>query len=537
MKKIKMILAGTLVFAMLFGLAACGRPSNTGADAERITVRLAAPQHPFVENFDTNLYKLWLEEQTGLNIEITWLSAEDAERIVRLGLATGEGLPDAFVGFGQFDLFNNYNLQRFGEMGAIIPLNDLIARYGVHLQSAWDELAGLNLESLMTMPNGNIYYMPSFGSSLIRRYIHNLMWVNQGWLDALGLDVPTTTEEFRNMLYAFKTGDPNGNGIADEIPLAGTEEFYSKHVYDFLFNAFIYNDARHDRLLLENGVVGFAPIRDEWREALKFMRGLYVDGLMSTFSFTQSNQQHIQMANDPRDILGAFASPGITFTAMQNSPEVMARYVGIGPLMGPDGARYSTVNISRPRPQGVITSASQHPVEVFKLFDLMLSEYASLFGRYGEPGVDWEFAAEGDISVLGTPATVRIINQLWNVPNNKHLHQIVPHILRPGYSCDSIWDFAETDGEYMNIQAVLLHQGHGPAETVGPLDLTGEEEERVLHIRTDIAAYVTQSIIQFITGQRDIYSNNAWTAYVSEFERLGLAVLLETAQAVVDRRN
>jgi putative aldouronate transport system substrate-binding protein len=377
--------------------------------------------------------------------------------------------------------------------------------------------------------------MPGFSSSLITRHIRHVMWVNKGWLDALGLDAPTTTEEFREMLEAFKYGDPNGNGLPDEIPMAGTEEHYGKQIYDYLFNAFIYNEEKHSRMLLENGAVGFAPVRDEWREALKYMHGLYRDGLFSPFSFTQSNQQQKQMANDPRDILGAVTSPGITFTVQQNSPEIMERYIGIGPLEGPEGARFASVSIPLPKPNGVITSASKHPEEVFKLFDLMLSEEACLMGRYGEPGVDWEKAEPGDISIYGNPATINIINQLWNKPQNKHLCQIAPYISRPKFSGGVTWDGTKTDGEYMNAQAVMLYREHEPREFIGALIFTAEEEENILSIRIDIEAWVKQNIADFITGNRDIGDDGEWDAYIDEFENLGLDILLETAQAAVDR--
>ena len=40
-------------------------------------------------------------------------------------------------------------------------------------------------------------------------------------LDHLGLDMPTTTDEFVEVLRAFKDNDANGNGNPnDEIPLA-----------------------------------------------------------------------------------------------------------------------------------------------------------------------------------------------------------------------------------------------------------------------------------------------------------------------------
>ena len=45
------------------------------------------------------------------------------------------------------------------------------------------------------------------------------MYINQKWLDNLGLDMPTTTDELRDVLQAFREKDPNGNGQTDEIPL------------------------------------------------------------------------------------------------------------------------------------------------------------------------------------------------------------------------------------------------------------------------------------------------------------------------------
>lgn len=34
----------------------------------------------------------------------------------------------------------------------------------------------------------------------------------------MGLEVPETLDDFYDVCMAFKTQDPNGNGIADEIP-------------------------------------------------------------------------------------------------------------------------------------------------------------------------------------------------------------------------------------------------------------------------------------------------------------------------------
>ena len=45
--------------------------------------------------------------------------------------------------------------------------------------------------------------------------------INKTWLDKVGKDVPTTVDEWKECLEAFKeAGDLNGNGKDDEVPYA-----------------------------------------------------------------------------------------------------------------------------------------------------------------------------------------------------------------------------------------------------------------------------------------------------------------------------
>jgi putative aldouronate transport system substrate-binding protein len=71
--------------------------------------------------------------------------------------------------------------------------------------------------------------------------------VYQPWLDALGLEEPETIDEFHEMLLAFKNDDPNGNGVADEIPLSaamGRPYYNNDTALDlYIMNAFTYDDA------------------------------------------------------------------------------------------------------------------------------------------------------------------------------------------------------------------------------------------------------------------------------------------------------
>lgn len=528
---------GLLLLLLLPALSACGSSGDKPEQSAGPTVvRLAAPQNQYIEDFETNAYKLWLEEQTGLRIEMTWIPAKDAEQLVRLALTTGENLPDAYVGFSSYDLFSSYNLQLLGEQGRVLPLDPYIEAYGENLNKLFSELKEYRIREFMQSADGHFYYMPGFSSSTITRY-RQIMWINKGWLESLHLPIPTTTEEFQAVLKAFATQDPNGNGIADEIPLCGSEEMYSKQSYEYLMSAFIYNDEKHYRLLKNDGQLRFAPITEQWRQGLQYMRTLYNEGLISPLSFTQDDRQLGEMATDSRDILGAFTSAGITKTVLQNSPEALERYVGIAPLTGPEGVGTAAVSTPLPKANGVITSACKNPEAVFRLFDLMLSEEACLRGRYGEKGVDWDFAKPGDISIYGTPATIKILNQIWNTPQNKHLMQIVPYVSRPKFSGGVTWDGNTTDGEYMNAQAALQYVGSEPEEYVGALIFTPDEENRIEKIREALDAQVHQTMIAYITGQRNIDDDADWNRAKEEYSSLGLQEFLDTAQAASDRMN
>ncbi len=67
-----------------------------------------------------------------------------------------------------------------------------------------------------TSADGNIYSMTQYEPQAWNMTPYRL-YINQTWLDKLGLNVPTTTDEYKEVLKAFATQDPNGNGQADEI--------------------------------------------------------------------------------------------------------------------------------------------------------------------------------------------------------------------------------------------------------------------------------------------------------------------------------
>ena len=77
-----------------------------------------------------------------------------------------------------------------------------------------------------TFSDGKIYGLLGRYESLYENSGDGIQIINQAWLDAVGKELPTTLDEYTEVLRAFKEQDPNGNGQADEIPYCFSEDMW-----------------------------------------------------------------------------------------------------------------------------------------------------------------------------------------------------------------------------------------------------------------------------------------------------------------------
>ena len=181
------------------------------------------------------------------------------------------------------DVFYKANLtpdqvNKYGSEGVFIALNDLIDQYCPNLKAEMAKRPGA--EERITAPDGNIYSLPFLGRS-DNGWINS--FINQPWLDKLGLEMPTTLDEFYEVLKAFKTQDPNGNGEADEIPFACTQDF----LYYFIpnFDIVIDNNCGGCNMALIDGEYQHLYSSERYKEFLAYMRKLYAEGLLDPNTF------------------------------------------------------------------------------------------------------------------------------------------------------------------------------------------------------------------------------------------------------------
>ncbi len=503
---------------------------------EPLTINILMVQTTGVEDYNNgNKYTEWLEAQTGIDVQIEVVPSADAQTKLNLTLASGE-LPDVLAGFS---IDPGVQAQQ-GAEGAFLPLNGLIEQYGFWSKRALYEERPYLLP-LITAPDGNIYGLPDI-NECFHCFLSQKMWIYQPWLDAVGMEIPTTTEEFFQVLKAFKEQDPNGNGIADEVPMSAMilEGGWHQTVEEFIMQSFVYYDRisslNQQRLLLdENGQIQAAYAQPGYAEGLKFMQRLYAEGLIDPNAFTQDNSQIRTLANNADiNILGATPGgwPGmfaeVVFVADGGRLE---HWVNVPVLEGPNGFRsaaYAPWGIGKPG-GWVITSAAENPEAAFRLGDFMYSFESTIRNVFGEEGVDWVPASEGMLGIDGKPAIYDNLSQWTEGIQNQTWQQAAIQ-----YRTSEFRLGQNADGEY--IETLLFKATNEnmlpyapPVERlIPPLTLSEDQQREIADLRLAIETYVDEMKANFIIGNADVDAE--WGNYMAQLEAMGLPRLLEIMQ-------
>ena len=440
------------------------------SEARTSPLRVAIPDSDYVQNLTTNYYVNYLEQQTGLALEFVTVRQSDGEEYLNALFASDAEI-DAVL-FGDGFTISEEALRPYASAGELHERSD------------------------------GTFYWPSSGSGATSG-AGQILWINREWLDKLRLSIPRTTEELREVLYAFKTRDPNGNGVADEIPLAGATDDYVYAPEELLLNSFVYNDPYHSRFALSGAAGETVAGSEAFREGLAFCASLYREGLFDERALSLA--QLSELVNSP---VGAFTTDSISHVIYQGNPEIMARYMHVAPLLGPHGVRYALYAESKAAVGAIIPARSARRDDAERLLDTMLTPEASLIARYGEQGVDWELSDGSDVSIYGGVSTIVTKNYIWNTPQNKHLNGIGPMLVSEEYLTGVTWNGVNSDAEYIDARARSSCRAYFPA-----IDALSARDE-------ELSAYVDGYVRDFVTLARDVESDAEWNGYLNGLDSL-----------------
>jgi putative aldouronate transport system substrate-binding protein len=520
--------------------------------AEKVTLRIVVPKSDAVDSWATNSFTQWYEERTNVHIEFQEIAGvlEDERRAVANAMIAGGELPDVFMSMA----FTPAQMLLYGTQGIFQPLNDLIEQHGVEVKRMFTDYPVA--KDTITATDGNIYSMPYLNDCFHCKGSCKL-WINKAWLDALGLAVPQTTEEFVAVLKAFKEQDPNGNGSADEIPLTSATDSWVGVVSSFggltngsfdnyFMGSYLYNPGE-PWLVLSDGRVDVTFNKPGWREGLKFLNRLYAEGLLSGDAFTQKQEQLLRQG-DTADavILGAVPAGywGIFLTIDQTTEGARwEQYVTVPPLAGPDGTRIAPWNhygAVVPNGQFVVTSACQNPELAVKWADGLYELEAQCRAYAGILGEDWRWAEEGELGINGKQGVWKQLvtwdsdamrGHWWDqfAVNYRSSDFRLGEVVDPQHPTFESPLYQETVNNYAPYQQDVSIQ-------LPPMYLTEEQAGLVGEMATTINNFVKQSLAQFTTGELDPNDDGAWESYVGTFEQMGLETYLQAYQDAYDSK-
>lgn len=546
----KKLLAIILALTTVLGLCACGGSKAGDAQGEttpdgKVKLSIGMPTDALILDLDNNSLTKWVEEECNVELEfVEYAGGTDVATQITTTVSARQELPDILLGI---DLGES-TVARYGKDGYIRDLSEYYEDKEGASKIFWDRLANelseydqdLVVRKITNPENGAIYGVPIVETSLIDKMQYQL-FINVEWLDTLGLEKPTNNEELVEVLRAFKTQDPNGNGLADEIPLFGSQQSgMCGNVVDWLINLFCYYNPNRSMLLSDDGKLYPSYTTDEFREGLKFVNQLYKEELLTTLAWTASSPEMKQIITPSSGtaLCGIFLGH-LTLHAVTGN-ELLYQYE---PLKN---WGYAVRNDTSCVMNTHITEDCGNPDKAFEVLMKLWSWDGSMRMRYGEYGVNWSDPTPGAKSDLGLDATYKLISDPLRMQNtarwprmctlNVYAECETAEITAVENDPNAEW-LATRSKMHTESYAMFLEteQNNNPKNLCPALVYTEEEKTATDAQRTNVGDCRTKAMADFCTGIRDINDDAAWEAYIKELESLGLSEVVALAQKAYDR--
>lgn len=499
---------------------------------DKATIKMIGVQGPQTGKFDDMPFFKQLEEKTNVHIEWELYPQSGYAEKKNMILAAND-LPEAFFGPSAFSMDD---ANKYGPMGTVIPLDDLIEKYAPKYKEALKKKPLMG--GLSTSFDGKKYTMGTVTEQDARSYPDNL-YINKTWLDKLGLKVPTTLDEYYEVLKAFKEKDPNGNGKKDEIPFTFTN-FNHINGYGSFFGAFGRIEAfngnftapdKYDHFVVENGKVVFTADKNEYKDAVKYLSKFFKDELFDKEGITQDAKQYQAKMKDPNGLVGSFYGWGVSG---QVAPERAKDYVAIAPLKGPSGKdpyvkrRNNHINILG---QGfTITSTNKNPEITIRWVDEFYDPKTSLEAQYGPVGTGLKDAGNGTFDyVKEAPQGVSYLD-MW--------HKYAPFDQSPKFIPVDTWGKTlpvnENDKEKADVIAKYYSNAKNINDTLPMMNFKAEELKTISSVGLDVGNLVREKQVKWLlNGGIDA----EWDAYVAKLNQLKLDEFVKLMQTVYERTS
>ena len=505
-------------------------PDNTETyplkNAEGITLtywgggpNLQAP----ISAWEENLVYAEIMKATGVNIEFVSVAGPTLSENMNLLLASGD-YPDIF-GEGLGNYAAGYSA--VVDDGIVVDLSRYLEEYSPNYHWLREKLP--EFRNLGTTDSGYVVgYLP-----LIVNYSGNSggLCIRKDWLDAMGMELPTTYDELEAALLGMK----NAGYTVSPMAMLVTGEVSNNALcagYDISLSLFMGGGLLNNLNYDENNTLVYSVTSDNAKEYLTMLNRWYMEGLFGPELRTNG----VIISSDVlSDSYGVWFDNGDFMDSYAEQAATLGQEMFVTAIVDPTIERGDTITIGRGDPIALnansyynsVSTCCDSPEIAVSVIDYMYSEAGQLLSSYGVEGMTYTIEN-------GYPSYTDLI--LNNPEGLTRTNAMTKYLMpSPGYFGDNRGKMEQMYSQNLaeSYDRWISNQEASRDDNISHFTLTQEESSVVSSALTDAETYASECYGKFIVG--DMNLETEWEAFVDTMNAFGLEQVMEVANAAAAR--
>lgn len=469
-----------------------------------------------VTNYGDTPFAKEMEKRTGVKIQYLHPTAGQAKEQISLLFASGD-LPDII----ECD-WGTYNGGPVAAMDdkQILSLNEAIDKYSPNLKKWLNELPDIN--KMVKTDDGRYYCYPCMlGDKSLLGTAGPI--VRKDWLDDLGLQPPTTIDEWTTMLRAFK--EKKGATAPLCIQSSGGRMGSYFSIFSGAFMSPI------QTWFVEDGEVKYGPMQPGYKDFILTMKQWYSEGLLDkNFATTDAKMldSYIMEGKSGATGGGAGGAIGKYLPAMKDKdPKFDLIGVQYPTLEKGEVRKYGSFGLAFNRTyNAAITTACKNVEVAARYLDYLYSPDGYMFANFGIEGESYEI-------VNGYPTYT---DTVMKNPEGLSMVTVLGLYAKASRAGSYVQDKRYLEQYYSLPQQKEAQKAWAKQETdkyqLPPLSNTSEETVEMSKIMTDVQTLDNEMVMKFIVGVEPMEN---YDRFIEQMKKLGIEKAATLQQAAYDR--
>lgn len=486
---------------------------------------------PEGQTYEDNPYTNYVKEQFNIETQVAWeIDGENYDQKIALSIANGD-IPDVML----------VNRKLFNQLVENDLIQDMTEAYesciSPFLKEQYDTF-GDRLFSEVSV-DGKIMGIPSVSY----HGGHNVLWIRQDWLDAVGGEVPTTLDEVVELARVFMEKDPGGNGAGKTIGLTANPDVYSGYSNRMgLDTVFSSMGAYPGWWVMKDGTPTYGSVAPEMKPVLQLLSELYAEGVLDKeFALRKGEDMDALLASGRLGMhFGVWWPAGGVTSAFENDPD--AEWTAVSAPVNADGKLAIPEN--DPVSQIIVVRKGyEHPEAIIKAlnggYDIMRGNGeagAEAYAQYKDELPPWN-ALPIAIDITYDDALTRIYQDFENALETGDASVMVT----PGYTgaFESVQRYLENPNQdwadVQTYQARIIGTGAAVADNIERVPVAFYGQTATMDSKwSALTKLETETLVQIIMGEKPL---DYFDEFVAQWYSLGGQEIVDEIIAYREERG